>query len=95
LVAPPRAILRSRLTTARDSTLAAYHRARLEGYAITAALLEAAVDAGTPVTDAVRSQLAHEPIHIAPWHSTPLAVAACRDGMRLAALEFFFLRSNQ
>ena len=31
-----------------------------------------------------------EPNKIAPWHRSPLAQAACRDGMRLAALNFYW-----
>lgn len=62
-------------TTPHDSALAAQTHARLEGFAITAALLQAAVAAGTPLVEAVRAQLANQPIHIAPWHTAPLAIA--------------------
>ncbi len=82
-------------TDSLDLTFEAYRRARLEGYSITCALLDSALEAGTPLSDAVRDQLTLEPIHIAPWHSSPLAVYACRDGMRIAALEYFWNRTHE
>jgi hypothetical protein len=71
-----------------------YKRARLDGYSMVKALLECEFEAGirdvAEFEKAIGEQLAKEPGQIAPWHNTPLTRAACRDGMRLAALEFYW-----
>lgn len=84
-------------TSAPDSSASdfeQYQQARRDGYGITKALLELKLE--TEIRDvselekAVQEQLQSEPVMIAPWHSSPLARSACRDGMRLAALEFYW-----
>jgi hypothetical protein len=84
-------------TSAPDSSAAdfeQYQQARRDGYGITKALLELKLE--TEIRDvsglekAVQEQLQNEPVMIAPWHCSPLAQSACRDGMRLAALEFYW-----
>jgi hypothetical protein len=71
-----------------------YEQARLNGYSTVNTLLKCKVAAGirdiAELEKAIKEQIAKEPSRIAPWHNTPLTQAACRDGMRLAALEFYW-----
>ena len=78
-----------------DAEFQKYKDARREGYSIMKALVELKFDAGiqdlSQCEQVIQEHLAMEPIMIAPWrNSVPLTQAACRDGMRLAALEFFW-----
>jgi hypothetical protein len=71
-----------------------YRQARLNGYSIVNALLKSKFEAGirdiAEFEKTIEEQLAKEASQIAPWHRTPLTQAASRDGMRLAALEFYW-----
>jgi hypothetical protein len=71
-----------------------YRQARGYGHAVTKALLNEQFKAGirdiAKLEEAIEKQLAKEPSQITPRHNTPLTQAACRDGMRLAALEFYW-----
>ena len=78
-----------------DAEFQKYKNARGEGYSIIKALIELKFDAGiqdpAQYEQIIQEHLAMEPIMIAPWrNSVPLTQAACRDGMRLAALTFFW-----
>ena len=74
--------------------LTPYRRARAFGYTVINALLEGKFAAGihdvAHFEQVIQDHLAMEPNKIAPWHRSPLAQAACRDGMRLAALNFYW-----
>ena len=72
-----------------------YKQARLDGHSIARAQLEIKLESGIPLKEAVRQELMLEPAVAAPWHLSPLAQAACRDGMRLAVLELFWQRSAE
>jgi hypothetical protein len=77
-----------------DAEFQKYKDARREGYSIMKALVELKFEAGhhdlSQFDLVIQEHLAMEPIMIAPWrNSVPLTQAACRDGMRLAALEFY------
>ena len=71
-----------------------YRRARIFGYSVINALLKCKVETGihdfAHFEQVIQEHLAMEPNKIAPWHRSPLVQAACRDGMRLAALEFYW-----
>src|SRR5664279_4487138 len=71
--------------------LTPYRRARAFGYTVINALLEGKFAAGihdvAHFEQVIQDHLAMEPNKIAPWHRSPLAQAACRDGMSLAALK--------
>ena len=78
-----------------DAEFQNYKDARAEGYSIMKALIELKFKAGiqdlSQCEQVIQEHLAMEPIMIAPWrNSVPLTQAACRDGMRLAALTFFW-----
>jgi hypothetical protein len=78
-----------------DADFQKYKDARHEGYCIINALLELKFDNGihdlVQFEKAIQEHLAMEPSMIAPWrNSVPLTQAACRDGMRLAALNFYW-----
>jgi hypothetical protein len=71
------------------------HRlARIEGYNITRALLQSrfANGIGDPgeFEKAIAAQLAMPPTTIAAWRQSEMERAGCREGMRLAALEFYW-----
>jgi hypothetical protein len=77
-----------------------YQKARLDGYSIVNALLQLKFEAGirdiSEFEKAIQEELAKEPIQVAPWHnSDPLTHEACRDGMRLAALTFYWDRRHE
>ena len=86
----PRSLEKPRSTSESQQ----YKEARLNGYSIVNALLQSQFAAGirdiAKFEKAIEEQLAKEPSQIAPWHKRPLTRAACRDGMRLAALEFYW-----
>jgi hypothetical protein len=67
-------------------------RARMDGYTIVRAILQSKLE--TEIRDlaeldqAIEEELAKEPSTIAPWHNSVVLQSACRESMRLAALEF-------
>ena len=78
-----------------DAEFQKYKDARTEGYSIMKALIELKSEAGihdlAQLEQIIQEHLAMEPIMIAPWrNSVPLTQTACRDGMRLAALDFYW-----
>ena len=71
------------------------HRlARIEGYNITRARLQSqfANGIGEPgdFEKAIAEQLAMPPTKIAAWRQSEMEQAGCQEGMRLAALEFYW-----
>jgi len=68
-----------------------YRFARIEGYRITLPRLEEQFKDGAvnleEMKDALSEQLAKRAF-CAPWRRSEIERAGCRDGMRLAALEF-------
>ncbi len=70
-----------------------YRFARIEAHNITRARLEAQFRDG--ITDleelekGIEQQLTMEPT-CAPWRKSQVEQAGCRDGMRMAALEFYW-----
>lgn len=70
-----------------------YRFARIEGQKITRARLEARFTAG--ITDleelekAIERQLTTEPM-CTPWRKSEVEQIGCREGMRMAALEFYW-----
>ena len=77
-----------------DAEFQKYKDAHREGYSIIKALIELKFKAGiqdlSQCEQVIQEHLAMEPNKIAPWCRSPLAQSACRDGMRLAALTFFW-----
>ena len=78
-----------------DAGFQKYKDARRDGYSIMKALVKLKFEAGihdlAHFEQIIQEHLAMEPGMIAPWrNSVPLTQAACRDGMRLAALEFYW-----
>jgi hypothetical protein len=71
-----------------------YQQAHRHGHAVINALLNEQFKAGirdiAKFEKTIEEQLAKEPNQIGPPHNTPLTQSACRDGMRLAALEFYW-----
>ena len=71
-----------------------YRLARIEGYNITRALLELRFHSGIgdlgAFENAVAEQLTAMPTTIAAWRQSELEQAGCREGTRLAALEFYW-----
>jgi len=67
-------------------------RARMDGYTIVRAILQSKVKREirdlAELEQAIQEELAKEPTTIAPWHNSVVLQSACREGMRLAALEF-------
>ena len=71
------------------------HRlARIEGYNITRARLQSqfANGIGDPgeFEEAIAEQLAVPPTKIAGWRQSEMEQAGCREGIRLAVLEFYW-----
>lgn len=71
------------------------HRlARIEGYNITRARLQSqfANEIGDPgeFEEAIAEQLAMLPTRTAAWRQSEMEQAGCREGMHLAALEFYW-----
>lgn len=71
-----------------------YRLARIEGYNITRARLQSqfANGIGDPgeLEKAIAGQLAMPPTKIAAWRQSEMEQAGLREGMRLAALEFYW-----
>jgi len=70
-----------------------YRFARIEGEKITRARLQARFKDGIPnleeLETAIREQMTTELI-CTPWRKTEAEQAGCREGMRMAALEFYW-----
>ena len=66
-------------------------RARMDGYTIVRAILQSKVKREirdlAELEQAIQEELAKEPTTIAPWHNSVVLQSACREGMRLAALD--------
>jgi len=71
-----------------------YRFARIEGQTIIRARLEAQFKDGITglgeLEKAIEQQLTMEPI-CAPWRKSETERAGCREGMRMAALEFYWV----
>ena len=76
-----------------------YRFARLEAEKITRARLEAqfknGVTNGHELENAIAQQLEREPSACVPWRRSEIEQTGCRDGIRLAALEFFWSRRQE
>jgi len=74
-----------------------YRFARIEGEKITRARLQARFKAGIPnlgeLEQAIRQQMTTEPM-CTPWRKSTAEQAGCREGMRLAALEYYWEHRN-
>jgi len=70
-----------------------YRFARIEGEKITRARLEAQFKDGIPdlvaLEKAIEQQLTVAPV-CTPWRKSEAEHAGCREGMRMAALEFYW-----
>ena len=71
-----------------------YRFARIEGHNVTRARLEAHFTNGINDLDelekAIAQQLAAPATNCAPWRKSEIEKTGCQDGVRLAALEFFW-----
>ncbi len=71
-----------------------YRFARIEGHNITRARLEAQFKAGITDLDelekAIAKQLTTEPKDCASWRKREIEQLGCREGIRMAALEFYW-----
>jgi len=71
-----------------------YRFARIEGHNITRARLEAQFKSGIIDLDelekAIAQQLAAAAMSCTPWRKSEIEKTGCQDGMRMAALEFFW-----
>jgi len=71
-----------------------YRLARIEGYRITRALLQSRFANGIgdfgEFEVAIAEQLAARPATVAAWRQSEMEQAGCREGMRMAALEFYW-----
>ena len=71
-----------------------YRFAKIEGQNVTRARLEAQFK--NRITDldelenAIAKQLTAEPTNCAPWRETEMEQTGCREGIRMAALEFYW-----
>jgi len=76
-----------------------YRFARIEGHNITRARLEAQFKDGITNLDEleelIAQQLTEEPTNCAPWRKSEIEQTGYREGMRLAALEFFWSRRQE
>ena len=71
-----------------------YRFARIEGHNITRARLEAQFKDGINNLDKLEEQIAQqlteEPTNCSPWRKSEIEQTGYREGMRTAALEFFW-----
>ena len=71
-----------------------YRFARIEGQNITRARLEAQFKSGITDLDelekAIAQQLTAASTTCAPWRKSEIEKTGCREGMRMAALEFYW-----
>ena len=76
-----------------------YRFARIEGHNITRARLEAQFKDGITNLDEleelIAQQLTEEPTNCAPWRKSEIEQAGYREGMHMAALEFFWSRRQE
>jgi len=76
-----------------------YRFARIEAHHIARARLEAQFKNGITDLDelenAIAQQLTGEPTNAAPWRNSEIEQTACREGIRMAALEFFWSHREQ
>ena len=76
-----------------------YRFARIEGHNITRARLEAQFKDGITNLDEleelIAQQLTEEPTNCAPWRKSEIEQTGYREGMRMAALEFFWSRRQE
>jgi len=76
-----------------DHEFRQYRFARIEGEKITRARLEARFKDGIPSLEefekAIREHMTTEPT-CTPWRKSEAEHAGCREGMRMAALEFYW-----
>jgi hypothetical protein len=71
-----------------------YRFARIEGHNITRARLEAQFKDGitnlNQLEEIIAQQLTAEPTNCVPWRKSEIEQTGCREGMHMAALEFFW-----
>jgi len=71
-----------------------YRLARIEGHIITRARLQAQFKDGitnlNELEEAIAEQLTAEGTNCAPWRKSEIEQTGYREGMRMAALEFFW-----
>jgi hypothetical protein len=76
-----------------------YRFALIEARTVTRARLEAQFNGQRADIDeverAVSQQLAMEPSNCAPWRASEIEQTGCRDGIRIAALEFYWEHRQQ
>jgi hypothetical protein len=76
-----------------------YRFAWIEGHNITRARLEAQFNNGITDLDdiekAIAQHLAAEPANCAPWRTSEIEQTGCRDGIRMAALEFYWAQRHE
>jgi hypothetical protein len=76
-----------------------YRFALVEARTITRTRFEAQFNGQQADTDdiekAVAQQLATEPSHCVPWRVSEIERRGCRDGIRMAALEFYWERRRR
>ena len=76
-----------------------YRFARIEGHNITRARLEAQFRNGIAdleeLEKAIANQLTAQLTNCAPWRKSEIEQTGCREGMRMAALEFFWSHRQQ
>ncbi len=77
-----------------NSDFQRYRFARIEGHNITRARLGTQFRNGITDLDEVESAIAKEltaePTNCAPWRKTEVEQTGCREGIRMAALEFYW-----
>jgi hypothetical protein len=82
-----------------NSDFQQYRFARIEGHNITRTRLEAQFRNGIADLDelenAIAKQLAAEPTNCAPWRKTEIEQTGCREGIWMAALEFYWSRRQE
>ena len=76
-----------------------YRFARIEAEKITRSRLEAQFKNGVSNEDdlenAIAQQLGTEPSAYVPWRRSEIEKSGCRDGIRSAALEFFWAHRHE
>jgi hypothetical protein len=71
-----------------------YRFARIEGHNITQARLETQfrnrITDVDEIESAIAKELTAEPANCTPWRTTEMEQTGCREGIRMAALEFYW-----